>query len=152
MNRTAEIVLSVLSVILNLITIFILVIVVFFGSVLIFDPTYEEELYYEYSMDPSFTLEEAESEVQSTILGLKIISGFGWFFIISCIIAIVLAIVGAIKINKNPKVAGILFTIGFIFSGFLTIPGILLLIAAILAFVREVEISKPQVEKISAIR
>lgn len=152
MNRTVEIVLSIISIIFNLITIGFLILFVFFGAVLILDPSYEEELIYEYSMDPSFTLEEAIDEARLDLMILKVMSGFGWLMILSSLVAIVLAIIGAVKINKNPKASGIMFIIAFILSGVLSIPGVLLLIAAIMAFVRNTDTPPQEVERVSVIK
>ena len=65
------------------------------------------------------------------------ISGVGWVFVVLGLIALVLGIIGTIRVDKNAKLAGILFSISAVLSGIISLQGILLIIAAIMCFVRK---------------
>lgn len=136
MKRTAERVLSIISVIVNFLSLIFLMIYIFASQMILNDPLFEQEI--ENALNtPGMTQEEIEASMALTNTIMPFISSIGWFFVVVTIIAIILGIVGAVKVNKNSKSAGIMFIIAGVLSGILTLPGILLFIAAILCFVRK---------------
>lgn len=147
MKRTGEKVLSIIASVLNVLSVGFLILMLIGGQMLLDtgmnDPLFQSEV--ESEMYAS-GLTEAEMDEALLLMEdfLSFISGIGWLLVILCVIAIVLGIIGAVKVGKNAKLAGILFIIAAILSGIISIPSILLFIAAIMCFVR-----KPQSEEIS---
>lgn len=147
MKRTGEKVLSIIASVLNVLSVGFLILMLIGGQMLLDtgmnDPLFQSEV--ESEMYAS-GLTEAEMDEALLLMEdfLSFISGIGWLLVVLCVIAIVLGIIGAVKVGKNAKLAGILFIIAAILSGIISIPSILLFIAAIMCFVR-----KPQSEEIS---
>lgn len=140
MKRTGEKVLSIIATILNIFGM-VLVILMLIGSKYIIDngmsdPIFQNEM--EYQMSTSGLTQAEMDEAFSLMEGmLTFINGIGWVVVVIGVIAIVLGIVGVVKVNKNAKLAGILFIIAAVLSGIISLPGILLIIAAIMCFVRK---------------
>ncbi|MFC7684810.1 DUF4064 domain-containing protein [Ureibacillus sp. GCM10028918] len=147
MKRTGEKVLSIIATILNVLSVGFLILILFSSKMLIDtgmnDPIFQSEI--ESQMAAS-GLTEAEMDEALLLMGdfVSFINGIGWLFVVLGVIAIVLGIIGAVKVNKNAKVAGILFIIAAVLSGIISLPGILLIIAAIMCFVR-----KPQSQELA---
>ncbi len=129
LNRTAEKVLSIIAVIMTAIGI----IFGFFGMAILYmaknDPAFVLET------DPSLT----QADIDMMIPVFDLLGGFMWFIIIAMIISVVLNIVGIVNIwkNKNAKLAGIMFIIAGVLGGILSLPSILLYVAAILCFTKK---------------
>ncbi len=136
MSRTAEKVLSIISVVLTTIGVFIS-----FASLALFnylksDPLIQDEFEAEMLlMDPTLTPEHIE--VMYGAFG--VIGGFMWLIIISLIISLILTIIGIVNIwkNKNPKLAGTMFIIAGLTAGILSLTSILLYIVGILCFTKK---------------
>ncbi|WP_052130295.1 DUF4064 domain-containing protein [Ureibacillus sinduriensis] len=147
MKRTGEKVLSIIASVLNVLTVGFLILMLIGSKMLLDtgmnDPLFQSEI--ESEMYAS-GLTEAEMDEALLLMGdfLSIIGGIGWLLVVLGVIAIILGIIGAVKVGNNAKLAGILFIIAAILSGIISIPGILLIIAAIMCFSR-----KPQSEEIS---
>src|SRR5690554_6179437 len=137
MKRTAEKTLSIIASVLNLLSIIGVVIAVFFGQMIVNDPFFEAELYNEFMIDPEFTAEEAEFITQFMLALFKGIGIIGWLTAIALFIAMILSIIAVFKVDKNAKAAGIMLLIAFVFSGFLSIQAILLLIASLMCFMKK---------------
>ena len=141
-KRTAEKVLSIISVILNVLSVGFIVLMIFGSKMFVSDPLFENE--FEQSMYGSgLTDAEIQEGMTYTQDFVMLISNLGWVFVAFGVISIILAIIGAVKVNNNAKLAGILFIIAAITSGVISLPGILLIIAAILCFVRKPKIEAP---------
>jgi len=146
-KRTGEKVLSIIATILNVLGCGLLILMLF-GSRMIMDVGMNDPIFQNEMENQMYANGLTEAEMNEA-LGfmedfLSIINGIGWVLVILSIIAIVLGIIGAVKVNKDSKLAGILFIIAAVLSGIITLPGILLIIAAIMCFVR-----KPKSEEIS---
>ena len=135
MNRTAERVLSIIAVILTGIGTILGFLGIALFNLIKNDPTVREEIEMEMMTDP--TLSAADVDMFFDLF--DVFGGFLWAIIIVMIISIVLNIVGIVNIwnNKNAKLAGIMFIIAGILGGILTLPSILLYIAAILCFTKK---------------
>ncbi|MBD8026155.1 DUF4064 domain-containing protein [Ureibacillus sp. Re31] len=137
MKRTGERILSIVSAVLNLIGVGFLIFMLFISKMIVEDPAFQTEfensIYEDASIngyDPVYGM-----EIMDDVMAL--INTIGWLVVVVAIIAIVLAVVGAVKVNQNAKLAGILFIIAAVLSGIVSISGILLIIAAIMCFVRK---------------
>ncbi|WOV87119.1 DUF4064 domain-containing protein [Sporosarcina oncorhynchi] len=135
MNRTAERVLSIIAVILTGIGTILGFLGIAFFNLIKNDPTVRQEIEMEMMTDP--TLSPADVEMVFDMF--NVFGGFLWVIIIVMILSIVLNIVGIVNIwnNKNAKLAGIMFIVAGILGGILTLPSILLYIAAILCFTKK---------------
>ena len=135
LKRTAEKVLSIIAVVLTAIG----VIFGFLGMALINlmknDPTFKQEFEMEMMADPTMT--QADMDAIYTVF--NVMGGFIWLIIIGMIISVVLNIVGIVNIwkNKNAKLAGIMFIIAGVLGGLISLPSILLYVAAILCFTKK---------------
>ena len=132
MKRTVEKVLSIIGIVLNVLSIGVLFFSLLFFQTIMNDPLFEEEFENELYFS-GYTEEDID------IMGdvMTWIGGVGWFFVILGVISIVLSIIGIVKLKSNTKVAGILLIISSVLSGLISIPGILLLVAAIMCFARK---------------
>jgi hypothetical protein len=99
------------------------------------DPAFKQEFELSILSDPTMT--DADLDAMYTIF--NIMGGFIWLIIIGMIISIVLNIVGIVNIwkNKNAKLAGIMFIIAGVVGGLISLPSILLYVAAILCFTKK---------------
>lgn len=147
MKRTVERVLSIISAVLSFLSLIILIMIVYAGQMMMSDPAFEEELMFEIQSNP--TLYPAEAEMNTDLMNnmMLVLNSLGWILVIVTVVAIILAIIGAVKVNRNAKTAGILFIVGGILSGIISIPGILLLIAGTMCFVRKEKISDQQIDQ-----
>ncbi|WP_153126869.1 DUF4064 domain-containing protein [Peribacillus tepidiphilus] len=134
MKRTAEIVLTVIGIVLNVIMIGIGALINFAFN----DVTLRNEMEDELMKDP--TLSNADVDINMI---MDFLGGVGWGFIIIVTISTILAIIAAVVVrgNRKPKLAGglligssLLLGIGTILIGWL--PALLFLIAGILCFAR----------------
>ena len=142
MKRTGEKALSIISVVLNVLSVGLLILMLIGSKMVVNDPQINMEI--ENSLAESgFTQQEIVESID--IMGdfITFFSTIGWVFVVLGMISIILAIVGALKVNGNPKLTGILFIIGGVLSGIISLPGILLLIAAIMCFVRKPKTAAP---------
>ncbi|KIL48685.1 DUF4064 domain-containing protein [Jeotgalibacillus campisalis] len=139
MKRTAEIVLSVIGVILNI----LLILGVFVFNTFLSDEQLRSELEAEMANDPDLAANGAD------ITGIfDFLNGLGVFFNIVIIISTILSIVAIVVVrgNRKPKLAGglligsaVLVFLGTFLIGWL--PALLFLIAGIMCFAR-----KPKVQ------
>lgn len=134
-KRTAEKVLSIISLIFTVIAVLFSFIFVVFGKVLTEDAVRQELEAEIYADDPSLD----PTEVQMILEILGSISGFGWFSVIVLLISLIATIVGMVSIwnNKNAKLAGIMFIIAGLFAFVLSPTSIMLYVAGILCFVKK---------------
>lgn len=135
MSRTAEKVLSIIAVVLTGIgTIFGFLGIAFFNLIKN-DPSVRQEIEMDLMTDPSFS----PSDVEAVFQVFDVFGGFLWVIIIFMIISIVLNIVGIVNIwnNKNAKLAGIMFIIAGVLGGIVSLPSILLYVAAVLCFTKK---------------
>lgn len=134
-NRTAERVLSLIAVIFNGISILIGVFAAFLFSLVKSDPAAMDEMKYSMVNDGILTMDEIDLVMD--LFGSFVV--LIWVAIIIAFIGLVLNIIGIVKIwnNASPKTAGILFIIAGVLSGILSLPSILLYIAAILCFTKK---------------
>ncbi len=136
MSRTAEKVLSILSVVLTAIGVFMSFAALALFNYLKSDPLIKEEFEAEILLaDPTLTPEHME--IIYGVLG--IVGGFMWLIIISLIISLILTVLGIVNIwkNKNPKLAGTMFIIAGLTAGILSLTSILLYIVGILCFTKK---------------
>lgn len=135
MKRTAEKILSIIAMILNGIGIIITFIMIGFYKMFREDPMIQNELKAEILADPNLT----PTDVETVFSILEMIGGFLWAGVAVAVISIIFTIIGLVNIwnNKNSKLAGIMFIVGGLFAGIVTLPSILLYIAGILCFTRK---------------
>ena len=134
MNRTAERVLSIISLVLTVLALIPSFLLVVFGKALSEGP-FREEIEMDLISDPEFSIEE----VDFILSMLEWVGGFGWFAVVVLMISLIVTIFGitAIWNNKNPKLAGILFIVAGLFAFVLSLGSILLYVAAILCFTKK---------------
>jgi len=136
LKRTAEVVLSIISIVFNVIALGLVIFLTMSSQFVSNDPLIEEEL-----RNNIYGSELTEADIDMALNSTQDIITFmttiGWILVAVIIITIILTIIGTIKINKSTKTAGVLFIISAILSGIISLPGILLIIAAILCFVRK---------------
>lgn len=134
MKRTAEKVLSVISLVLTVLALIPSFLLVAFGKA-ITDGTFRDELEMELISDP----ELATEDVDFILSILEGVGGIGWLFVAAFLICVILTIIGIVAIwkNKNPKLAGTMFIIAGLVSFVLSLGSILLYIAAILCFTKK---------------
>lgn len=135
MKRTGEKALSIIGAVFTGISIFGSFIALWLFKMAESDSTFRMDL--EMDLMGQGTLSPDEIAAITTFVDL-----FGviiWLVIIGLIISLILTIVGIVSIwkDKSPKLAGILFIIGGLFSGFLSLTSILLYIAGILCLTRK---------------
>ncbi|GAK09303.1 DUF4064 domain-containing protein [Geomicrobium sp. JCM 19038] len=143
MKRTGE---KILSWIGNVINILMVVVVGFLAIGLsAIGGDFEQQMMTELENDPAFTGEEAQMAADMFGMMGSTFVGLTWFALIVMIIGTVLGIIGAIKITKNAKTAGILLLVAgggmlLLTVGTTLIQSVLLIIAGIMCLAR-----KPQV-------
>ena len=135
MKRTAEKALSIISAVFTTISIILSIIGLFFWKAFTSDPVLRREAEMELLADPTL----APGDVEAIFLILDFMEGFGWFIVVVFMISLIMNIIGIVNIwnNKNPKLAGIMFIIGGLLAGILSLTSILLYIAGILCFTRK---------------
>lgn len=134
-KRTAEKVLSIISLIFTVIALLFSFLFVAFGKFLTEDAVRQEIEAEIYADDPSLD----PTEVQMILEVLGSVSGFGWFSVIVLLISLIATIVGMVSIwnNKNAQLAGIMFIIAGFFAFVLSPTSIMLYVAGILCFVKK---------------
>ncbi|MBM7583862.1 uncharacterized membrane protein YbaN (DUF454 family) [Bacillus pakistanensis] len=137
MKRTGEIVLAIIGVILS--GLFAIGGLSF--NALIDNPEFQEGMNQGINNDPTLT----QGDIDAVI---SIIESVGPFLLVVGLISVILGIIGAIAIkgNKKPVLAGIMFILAALVIGLGTIgigflPGILFLIAGIMSFVRKPKVT-----------
>ncbi|MDW0110142.1 DUF4064 domain-containing protein [Sporosarcina aquimarina] len=135
MNRTAERVLGIISLVFTVIGIAAAI----FGAVLVNLMSTNPEMRAEFEMgmnsDPAVT----QADMDMIFDFLDAVGGFMWLGVIFLVISLILTIIGLVKIwnNKNPKLAGIMFILAGLTGGILSLTSILLYIAGILCLVKK---------------
>lgn len=135
MNRTAEKVLGIIGLVFTVFG----VIASIFGAVIFnmfsSDPTLRGEMEMDLYSDPAFT----KADVDMVFTVFDSLGGFLWLGVVFLVISLIVTIIGLIKIwnNKNPKLAGIMFILGGLTGGILSLTSILLYIAGILCLTKK---------------
>jgi len=135
LNRTAEKVLSIIAVVLSTIGVVFGFLFMAVINLMKSDPTFKMEFENEIMSDPAMT--PADLDAMYTIF--NVMGGFIWLIIIGMLISVILAIVGIVNIwkDKNAKLAGIMFIIAGVIGGLISLPSILLYVAAVLCFTKK---------------
>lgn len=141
MKRTAEIVLTVIGIILNI----LMIAGVYILNALFSDEQVREDFEREMQNDPAF------ADAGLDIAGFyDILSGVGIYFNVVVIISTILSIIAVVVVrgNRKPKLAGglllgsaVLVGLGTLLFGWL--PSLLFLIAGIMCFARKPKIKEP---------
>ncbi|MDS9472155.1 DUF4064 domain-containing protein [Sporosarcina pasteurii] len=134
MKRTAEKVLSVISLVFTVLSVigsFIFVAIMKTFT----EGTLRTEIEMELYADPELTVED----VDMILSVLEYFEGFSWFIVVVLVISLIATIIGMIFMwnEKNPKLAGIMFIVAGLFAFILSPTSIMLYIAAILCFTRK---------------
>ncbi len=135
MNRTAEKVLGIIGLVFTALG----VIASIFGAVLFnmfsSNPDFRTEMEMEFYSDPTMT----PADIDMIFNMFDAIGGFIWLGVVFLVISLVLTIIGLVNIwkNKNPKLAGIMFILGGLTGGILSLTSILLYIAGILCLTKK---------------
>lgn len=136
MKRTGEKVLGIISIILNLISIFGLIFIIFISAVFSSNE-FKAEIYDDTEITEELTDAEIEYGLQSLNDSFNFAAALSYAFLIGVVVSIVLTIISILKIDNNAKNAGIMLIISSILSALISLQGILLLIAGIMALVRK---------------
>ncbi|WP_082892738.1 DUF4064 domain-containing protein [Rossellomorea aquimaris] len=138
-KRTGEIVMGIIGIILSA----GFSILGFLMNMGLSDPEIVSEMMSGIESDPTITTEDS-----TFIIGFA--EAMGWYLIVLGIIASIFGIIAvlAIKKNKKPILSGIMFIIAALVIGVGTVgigfvPGLLFLIAGIMAFVRKTKVVDP---------
>ncbi len=137
MKRTAERVLAIVSsILIGLGLLFIAFITISMGALFKIDE-FKTELVNDLMQDPNLNLNR--EEIIAVLQLFESFTAFGWVFFIIGMIALILAIVGAVQVGNPMKVkaAGVMFILSGIMAGVVTLPSILLYIAAGMTFIRK---------------
>lgn len=134
-NRTAERVLAIIAAMLLTLSLVGTALLGIFWNMAGEDPTFLDQ--FRQQMMNEGVLNGEEMDMFISFMG-----SFGiviWFIVAVVFIALILNIIGLVKVwnNKSPKAAGTLFIIAGLFGGFLSLPSILLYVAAILCFTKK---------------
>jgi hypothetical protein len=140
MKRTAEKVLSIISLVFTLLGIIGGFAFAAFMKVALSDGATRSEMESQFLLtDPTLGAEDID-----IFFGIiETFADFSWFFVIVLIISLIANIIGIIFIwnNKNPKLAGTMFILAGLFVFVLSPTSILLYIAGILCFTRKAPIN-----------
>ena len=135
MNRTAEKVLGIIGLVFTALG----VIASIFGAVIFnmfsSDPGLRTEMEMDLYSDPTMT----PADIDMLFNIFDALGGFLWLGVVFLVISLVVTIIGLVKIwnNKNPKLAGIMFILGGLTGGILSLTSILLYIAGILCLTKK---------------
>ncbi|WP_432353212.1 DUF4064 domain-containing protein [Sporosarcina sp. A2] len=135
MNRTAERVLGIISLVFTVLgvisTIGGAVILKMMGS----DPSIRSEIEGEILSNPS----TAPGDMDMFFQFFDAVGGFLWLGVAFLVLSLILTIVALVNIwnNKNPKLAGIMFILAGLTGGILSLTSILLYIAGILCLTKK---------------
>ncbi|MGG0642352.1 DUF4064 domain-containing protein [Sporosarcina gallistercoris] len=147
MNRTAEKVLGIIGLVFTALG----VVASIFGAVIFnmlsSDPNLRTEIEMDLYSDPAFTPED----IDMVFSIFDTLGGFLWVGVVFLVISLVVTTIGLIKIwnNKNPKLAGIMFIIGGLTGGILSLTSILLYIAGILCLTKKPKTTYPEEQLIT---
>lgn len=135
MKRTAEKVLSIIAAIFTAIGVVFGFLFMALVNLMKNDPTFKADFERDMLADPTLT----PADIDAIYSIFNVMGGFIWLIIIGMIISVVLTIIGIVNIwkNKNAKLAGIMFIIAGLVGGLLSLPSILLYVAAILCFTKK---------------
>lgn len=133
MKRTAEKVMSIIGIVINLFMIGMAVLV----NVGLSDASVRNSIEQELNNDPAM----ADAGVDINMV-MDLLGGIGWGFVIVVLISTILSIISVVVLKRKPKMAGILLIISALIVGIGTIllgwlPAILFLIAGIMCLVRK---------------
>lgn len=135
MNRTAERVLGIISLVFNALGVIMAIAGAVFFNILNSDSDLRREVEVDILSNPDIT--PADMDVFFTFFNA--FGGFMWLVVIFFVISLILTIVGLVNIwnSKNPKLAGIMFILAGLTAGILSLTSILLYIAGILALTKK---------------
>ncbi|WP_108670268.1 DUF4064 domain-containing protein [Peribacillus acanthi] len=133
MKRTAEKVMSIIGIVINLFMIGMAVLV----NIGLSDASIRNSIEQEITRDPAL----ADAGVDANMI-MDLLGGIGWGFVIVVLISTVLSIIALAVMKRKNKLAGILLIISTLIVGIGTIllgwlPAILFLIAGIMCLVRK---------------
>ncbi|WP_163102071.1 DUF4064 domain-containing protein [Peribacillus alkalitolerans] len=133
MKRTAEKVMSIIGIVINLFMIGMAVLV----NVGLSDATVRNSIEQELNNDPAMANSGVDINMVMDLLG-----GIGWGFVIVVLISTVLSIIALAVMKRKSKMAGILLIVSALIVGIGTVllgwlPAILFLIAGIMCLVRK---------------
>ena len=134
-NRTAERVLGIISAVLLTLSVLGTALVAFIWNMASTDPTFMDE--FRKGIVSEGVLNTEEVDMFMSFMGS--FSTIIWVLVVVALLGLILNIIGLVKVwnNKSAKTAGILFIIAGLLGGFLSLPSILLYIAAILCFTKK---------------
>ena len=135
MNRTAERVLGIIGLVFTVFGLISAVLGAILFQFLNADPDFRSEIESEIITDPNVST----ADVDMFFSLFNAFGGFMWLIVIFFVISLIVTIVGLVNIwnSKNPKLAGIMFILGGLTAGILSLTSILLYIAGILALTKK---------------
>lgn len=139
MKRTAEKVLSIISLVFTVLG--IIGSFFFVGlTKLMTGGEIGEEIEMELFADPELTAQD----IEEILFLFDFLEGFSWFFVAVLIISLIATIIGMVFMwkDKNPKLAGVMFIVAGLFALIISPTSIMLYIAAILCFTRKPPLSE----------
>ncbi|MHA6259847.1 DUF4064 domain-containing protein [Sporosarcina sp. CAU 1771] len=136
MKRTTERVLSIISLVFTVFGIMASFMGIAFIKMFSSNSEIMADFEAELLTDPAIT----PTDIDGIYSILDVVIGFSGIIIAGLVISFIVTLIGTINIwnNKKPKLAGILFIIGGLFAGILSITSILLYITGILCLVKKV--------------
>lgn len=142
MKRTGEYVLGIIGIILS-------VLMAGLGAMFIFIQGNEElkqTMEAEIAKDPAVNPGDLEMMNDA----MDIVGSAGWLLIVAAILGFLFGLIAVLLLKRRPKAAGILFIVGAVLVGFISVgagflPGLLYLIAGIMCLVRKPKIDDPVV-------
>ncbi|MCM3357602.1 MULTISPECIES: DUF4064 domain-containing protein [unclassified Psychrobacillus] len=138
-SRTGEVVLGIIGAVFNVIAIILVSLLVINGSTALQDEEFSTIMEQEMLNDPQLTAEEAEQALGFVEVFVDLFGVIGWAAVVAFVISLIFNILGIVFVSKNkkPKLAGIMFILGGIFAGIISLTSIILYVAAIMCFVRK---------------
>lgn len=138
-SRTGEVILGVIGAVFNVIAIILVSLLVINGSAAFEDEEFSRTMEEEIFSDPTLTAEEAEQALGVVEVFVDLFGVLGWVAVVAFVISLIFNILGIVFVSKNkkPKQAGIMFILGGIFAGIISLTSIILYVAAIMSFVRK---------------
>lgn len=138
LSRIGEMIFSILSIVTNFLSFVSLLLLIFLGNLFKNDPNFKQGMESEL-IRSGFTPSEIEATIGMTNSMLNFVIGFVWLFLVLSAIAIVITIIGIVKMKTDAKTAGILFFVSSFLSGVVTVSGLLLIVSGIMCVVRKEE-------------
>lgn len=138
-SRTGEVVLGIIGAVFNVIAIILVSLLVINGSTALQDEEFKTIMEQDMLNDPQLTAEEAEQALGFVEVFVDLFGVIGWAAVVAFVISLIFNILGIVFVSKNkkPKLAGIMFILGGIFAGIISLTSIILYVAAIMCFVRK---------------